>query len=83
MRALVGLDPRAGGIGHEVAVLFERGLRFYDTESWRMLLRYRLDLVPSYALEIAKVPTLSPEGGLPMVVSARGRVAPARATVSV
>jgi cytochrome P450 len=39
MRALVGLDPRAGGIGHDAAVLFERALRFYDTESWMMLLR--------------------------------------------
>jgi cytochrome P450 len=39
MRALVGLDPREGGIGHRAAVLFERGLSFYDTESWMMLLR--------------------------------------------
>jgi cytochrome P450 len=39
MRALVGLDPRSGRIGHEAAALFERGLAFYDTESWRMLLR--------------------------------------------
>jgi cytochrome P450 len=39
MRALVGLDPREGGIGHEAAVLFERALAFYDTELWMMLLR--------------------------------------------
>jgi retinoid hydroxylase len=39
MRALMGLDPRAGGVGHEAAMLFERGLAFYDTESWMMLLR--------------------------------------------
>ncbi len=39
MRALVGLDPRSGGIGHQAAVLFERALAFYDTESWMMLLR--------------------------------------------
>jgi cytochrome P450 len=37
MRALLGLDPRAGG--HGAAVLFERALAFYDTESWMMLLR--------------------------------------------
>ena len=39
MRALVGLDPRAGAVGHQAAVLFERALAFYDTESWMMLLR--------------------------------------------
>jgi cytochrome P450 len=39
MRALVGLDPRDRGIGHRAAVLFERGLSFYDTEMWMMMLR--------------------------------------------
>ncbi len=39
MRALVGLDPHDGGIGHRAAELFERALAFYDTESWMMLLR--------------------------------------------
>jgi len=39
MRALVGVDPRAGGVGHEAARLFERALSFYDTESFMMLLR--------------------------------------------
>jgi cytochrome P450 len=39
MRALVGLDPREGGIGHEAAAAFERGLAYYDTESFAMLLR--------------------------------------------
>jgi cytochrome P450 len=39
MRALVGLDPRDRGIGHEAATWFERGLAFYDTETWMMLLR--------------------------------------------
>ncbi len=39
MRALMGLDPARGGVGHEAAALFERALRFYDTESWMMLLR--------------------------------------------
>jgi cytochrome P450 len=39
MRALLGLDPRRSEIGHRAAVLFERALRFYDTEGWMMLLR--------------------------------------------
>ncbi len=39
MRALLGLDPREGGRGHEAAEAFERGLAFYDTETWLMLLR--------------------------------------------
>jgi cytochrome P450 len=39
MRALLGLDPRSGGLGHEAAVAFERALAFYDTETWLMLLR--------------------------------------------
>ena len=39
MRALLGLDPRQGGRGHEAAEAFERGLTFYDTETWWMLLR--------------------------------------------
>jgi cytochrome P450 len=39
MRALVGLDPRDHGIGHNAAVLFERGLSFYETETWMMMLR--------------------------------------------
>jgi cytochrome P450 len=39
MRALMGLDPRQGSIGHEAATAFERALAFYDTETWWMLLR--------------------------------------------
>ena len=39
MRALLGLDPRDGGIGHDAAEWFERALSFYDTETWLMLLR--------------------------------------------
>jgi cytochrome P450 len=39
MRALLGLDPRSGGVGHEAAVAFEAALSFYDTETWMMLLR--------------------------------------------
>jgi cytochrome P450 len=39
MRALVGLDPREGGIGHEAAEVFERALAYYDTESVLTLLR--------------------------------------------
>jgi len=31
MRALLGLDPHSGGLGHEAAVAFERALAFYDT----------------------------------------------------
>jgi cytochrome P450 len=33
-----------------------------------LLRRFRCELVDGYELEIAKVPTLSPRGGLPMVV---------------
>ncbi len=39
MRALLGLDPRSGSVGHEAATWFERGLAFYDTETWMMMLR--------------------------------------------
>jgi cytochrome P450 len=39
MRSLVGLDPRAGGIGHRAAAVFERALAYYDTESVLTLLR--------------------------------------------
>ena len=39
MRALVGLDPHAGGIGARAATVFEKALAYYDTESWRTLLR--------------------------------------------
>ncbi len=39
MRALLGLDPHSGGLGHQAAVAFERALAFYDTETWMMLLR--------------------------------------------
>lgn len=39
LRAVLGLDPARGGVGHRAAVVFERGLAFYDTESWMMLLR--------------------------------------------
>jgi cytochrome P450 len=39
MRAMLGLDPRGGGVGRDAAIAFERGLAFYDTESWMMLLR--------------------------------------------
>ena len=39
MRALVGLDPRADGIGHQAAEVFERALAYYDTESVLTLLR--------------------------------------------
>ena len=39
MRALMGMDPRQGSLGHELATAFERALAFYDTETWWMLLR--------------------------------------------
>ncbi|MBV9309671.1 MAG: cytochrome P450, partial [Solirubrobacterales bacterium] len=39
MRALVGLDPQADGLGHRAATVFERALAYYDTENWMMLLR--------------------------------------------
>jgi cytochrome P450 len=39
MRALVGLDPRDGGIGREGALLFEDALSYYDAEIWKTLLR--------------------------------------------
>ena len=34
-----GSTRASGRIGHQAAVLFERALAFYDTESWMMLLR--------------------------------------------
>jgi cytochrome P450 len=39
MRALVGLEPRQGSIGHQAAAAFERALSFYNTNQWLMLLR--------------------------------------------
>jgi cytochrome P450 len=39
MRALLGLDPRHGGIGHDAATAFERALSFYNTETWLMMAR--------------------------------------------
>jgi cytochrome P450 len=39
MRALVGLDPRDGGIGREAALQFETALAFYDEDMWKTLLR--------------------------------------------
>ncbi len=39
MRAVAGLDPHSGSLGHEAAVRFERALSFYDAESWTTLLR--------------------------------------------
>jgi cytochrome P450 len=39
MRALVGLDPREEGIGHEAAALFERALAYTNAEVWAVLLR--------------------------------------------
>jgi cytochrome P450 len=39
MRALLGLDPGAGGIGREAAALFERVLAFCNAEVWATLLR--------------------------------------------
>ncbi len=39
MRALLGLDPHAGEIGRRAAMLFERGLAFYDADSWKTMLR--------------------------------------------
>jgi cytochrome P450 len=37
----------------------------------RLLRRFRCELVPGYRMQISKVPTLSPEGGLPMAVRTR------------
>jgi cytochrome P450 len=39
MRALLGLDPHASEIGREAARLFERGLAYYDEDTWKTLLR--------------------------------------------
>ena len=38
-----------------------------------LLLRFRCELRPGYELRVSKVPTLSPEGGLPMAIRARDR----------
>jgi cytochrome P450 len=39
MRAMLGLDPHAGEIGHQAALLFEQGLAFYDEDNWKTMLR--------------------------------------------
>jgi cytochrome P450 len=39
MRAVVGLDPRQEGVGHEAAALFERVLAYTNAEVWATLLR--------------------------------------------
>ena len=72
MRALVGLDPRDQGIGHRAAVLFERGLAFYETETWWMMLRG--PLTPWSRMQAAR-------RGLDQIIFAeiaarRGRAAP-------
>jgi cytochrome P450 len=51
------------------------GMRFGQLEvkaiASRILSRFRLELEPGWELEIRQMPTLSPKGGLPVVVSAR------------
>jgi cytochrome P450 len=51
------------------------GKRFGQTEvklvTTMLLQRFRLELVPGHAMTIRQMPTLSPEGGLPMVVRDR------------
>jgi cytochrome P450 len=45
-----------------------------------VLQRFGVELAPTYELRVGKLPTLSPEGGLPVVIGAR-QPASARATV--
>jgi cytochrome P450 len=52
------------------------GKRFGQTEvkalATAILRRFRLELVPGHRLTIRQMPTLSPEGGLRMIVRERG-----------
>jgi cytochrome P450 len=51
------------------------GKRFGQTEvklvTTMLLQRFRLELAPGHAMSIRQMPTLSPDGGLPMVVRER------------
>ena len=41
----------------------------FDSLPQSVLARWRLELRPEYQLRVSKLPTLSPEGGLPMRIS--------------
>jgi cytochrome P450 len=59
------------------------GMRFGQMEvrtiATLILQRFRLGLVPGHTMSIRQMPTLSPRGGLPMLVHERGVPAPVAA----
>ena len=82
MRAVLGLDPGAEGVGHEAAVLFERVLAYTNAEVWATLLRgprtpwarmqtARRDLDKIIYAQLARRRSASGEDIISMLIEAR------------
>jgi cytochrome P450 len=59
------------GGGQRVCIGKRFGQLMVKAVACAVLRRFGLELVPGYRMEVSKVPTFSPEGGLPMAVQAR------------
>jgi cytochrome P450 len=59
------------GGGQRICIGKRFGQMMVKTVSAIVLQRFRCELRPGYELEVAKLPTLSPEGGLPVVIRQR------------
>jgi len=68
------------GGGQRICIGKRFGQMMVKTVSAIVLQRFRCELRPGYQLEVAKLPTLSPEGGLPVTIRERLR-SPTSATV--
>jgi cytochrome P450 len=68
------------GGGQRVCIGKRFGALVVKSAAATILQRFTLELKPGYELRVAKLPTLSPEGGLPMTIRAVQHV-PARDSV--
>jgi cytochrome P450 len=68
------------GGGQRICIGKRFGQMMVKTIGVTVLQRFRCELRAGYTLEVGKLPTLSPEGGLPVVIRDRA-LSPARATV--
>jgi cytochrome P450 len=59
------------GGGQRICIGKRFGQMMVKTVSAVVLQRFRCELRPGYVLDVAKLPTLSPEGGLPVTIHAR------------
>jgi cytochrome P450 len=59
------------GGGQRVCIGKRFGQLVVKAVATTLLQRHRFELVPGYRLEVATAPTLTPKGGLPMVVATR------------